>query len=136
MFSLESPRSGDSNEYIQYTIFNIKKRKSPYIIPETQERARNSRGKRAISVRATEVLLYLFIYLNSILFCLLFIYFVISLIYILNKIFHVVRVYIIRKKCWFIHGLEYGEESSPPAKMKALESSYRIFVSYKYKFTE
>ena len=46
---------------------NIKK-KSRLIIPKsetkgfflgTQERVRNSRGKRAISVRATEVLLYL-----------------------------------------------------------------------------
>ena len=26
MFSLESPRRGDSNEYTQYTIFNIKKK--------------------------------------------------------------------------------------------------------------
>ena len=28
MFSLESPHRGDSNDYTQYTIFNIK-RKSP-----------------------------------------------------------------------------------------------------------
>ena len=43
------------------------KKKTPYIIPNlqlrdcfqgTQERVRNSRGKRAISVRAIEVLLY------------------------------------------------------------------------------
>ena len=34
--------------------------------PGTQERVRNSRGKRAISVRATEVLLYiLFVENNS-----------------------------------------------------------------------
>ena len=26
MFSLESPHQGDSNEYTQYTIFNIKKK--------------------------------------------------------------------------------------------------------------
>ena len=26
MFSLESPHRGDSNEYIQYTIFNINKK--------------------------------------------------------------------------------------------------------------
>ena len=26
MFSLESPHGGNSNEYIQYTIFNIKKK--------------------------------------------------------------------------------------------------------------
>ena len=47
--------------------FSIKKRKLHLIIPNlqtrdfflgTQERVRNSRGKRAISVRATEVLLY------------------------------------------------------------------------------
>ena len=27
VFSLESPHQGDSNEYTQYTIFNVKKRK-------------------------------------------------------------------------------------------------------------
>ena len=32
MFSLESPRRGDSNEYTQYTFFNVK-RKSPKITP-------------------------------------------------------------------------------------------------------
>ena len=26
VFSLESPHSGDSNEYTQYTVFNIKKK--------------------------------------------------------------------------------------------------------------
>ena len=26
MFSLESPRRGDSNEYTQYTFFNVKKK--------------------------------------------------------------------------------------------------------------
>ena len=63
MFSLESPHRGDSNEYTQHTIINIK-RKLPEIIPSilisaamgfslgTQERVRNSRGKRAIGVRA------------------------------------------------------------------------------------
>ena len=35
VFSLESPHRGDSNESIQYTIFNIK-RKSPKIIPNLQ----------------------------------------------------------------------------------------------------
>ena len=71
---LESPHRGDSNEYTQYTVFNIYnnipfsiyKRKSAKIIPNLrlfdffhgiQVRVRNSRGKRAISVRATEVLL-------------------------------------------------------------------------------
>ena len=69
-FSLESPYRGDSNEYTQHTIINIK-RKSPEISQNTlmhaaiifllgtQERVRNNRGKRAISVRATEVILYI-----------------------------------------------------------------------------
>ena len=64
VFSLESPHRGDSNKYTQYTIFNIKKKitlnypKSAALFQGTQERVRNSHGKRAISVRATEVLLY------------------------------------------------------------------------------
>ena len=66
MFSLESPHRGDSNEYTQYTIFNIKRKidrnyhksAATGIFLGTQARVRNSRGKRAISVRATEVLLY------------------------------------------------------------------------------
>ena len=65
LFSLESPHRGDSNEYTQYTIFNmIKKNTLNYSKSEAmdffqgaQERVRNSRGKRAISVRAIEVLL-------------------------------------------------------------------------------
>ena len=65
VFSLESPHRGDSNEYTQYTIFNMKKEnilnypKSAAMgfFHGTQERARNSCGKRAIRVRATEVLL-------------------------------------------------------------------------------
>ena len=66
VFSLESPHRGDSNEYTQYTIFK-RNRKSPLIIANlqlwdffqrTQERVRNSRGKRAISVRAAEGLQY------------------------------------------------------------------------------
>ena len=36
MFSLESPRRGDFNENTQYTIFNVKKKKSPSIIPNLQ----------------------------------------------------------------------------------------------------
>ena len=65
MFSLESPHRGDSNEYTQYTIFK-KEKKIALNYPKsaamdfflgTQERVRNSRGKQAISVRATEVLL-------------------------------------------------------------------------------
>ena len=60
--SLESPHRGDSNEDTKYTIFNIKQ-KINLNYPKSagmgfflgsQERVRNSRGKRAISVRATE----------------------------------------------------------------------------------
>ena len=67
VFSLESPHRGDSNEYKQYTftIINIKKITLNYhnfsamgVFQGTQERVRNSDGKRAISVRATEGLLY------------------------------------------------------------------------------
>ena len=68
VFSKESPRKGDSKEYTQYTctIFNVKE-KITLNFPKSaamaffqgiQERVRNSRGKRAISVRAIEVLLY------------------------------------------------------------------------------
>ena len=70
MFSLASPHRGDSDKNTQHTIINIKKRKSE-IIPNTiisaamsffllgtQERVQNSRGKRAISVRAADVQLY------------------------------------------------------------------------------
>ena len=71
MFSLDSPHRGDSNEYTQHAIINIKKKitlnypkynnVSSYGIFSlgTQERVRDSRGKRAIRVRATEVLLYI-----------------------------------------------------------------------------
>ena len=67
VFSLESPHRGDSNEYTQYTIFKIKKENCPkisqicsygFFFQGTQEAVRNSRGKRAISVRAIEGLLY------------------------------------------------------------------------------
>ena len=66
MFSLESPHRGDSNDYTQYTIFNIKM-KIDLIISNlqlwdiflrTQARVRNSHGKQAISVRAIEVVQY------------------------------------------------------------------------------
>ena len=68
VFSLESPHRGEANEYTQYTGFNIKKKiilnypKSAVLgfFQGTQERVRNSRGKRANSVRATEGLLYRF----------------------------------------------------------------------------
>ena len=70
VFSLESPHQGDSNEKTQYTIFTLQKENHPKlslnlqtgnIFQGTQERARNSCGKRATSVRAieVEVLLYL-----------------------------------------------------------------------------
>ena len=67
VFSLEPPHRGDSNENTKYTIFNIKKENHPKLsqictylnfFQGTQERVRNSRGKRAISVRAIEALLY------------------------------------------------------------------------------
>ena len=68
--SLESPYRDDSNEYTHHTVIKIKKKhpKLPNTIISaamgcfclgTQERVRNNRGKRAISVRATEVLLYM-----------------------------------------------------------------------------
>ena len=68
VFSLESPQRGDSNEYTRYTIFNMNKKNTLITLNlqlwdffhGTQERVRSSRGKRAISVRAIEVLLYLF----------------------------------------------------------------------------
>ena len=66
VFSVESPHSGDSNEFTQYTVLNIKKKITlnfsklqprDYFLG-TQERVQNSHGKQAISVQATEVLLY------------------------------------------------------------------------------
>ena len=68
MFSLQSPHRGDAYKYTQYTTSNIK-RKTTLNYPKsaamgfflgTQERVRNSRGKRAISIRATEELLYMY----------------------------------------------------------------------------
>ena len=66
VFSLESPHRGDSYECTQYTIFNMKmkiflnypKSAAKGFFQGTQELVRNSHGKRAISVRAIEVLLY------------------------------------------------------------------------------
>ena len=66
VFSLESPHRGDSNEWTQYTIFNMNKKDTinypksaamGFFFQGTQVRVQNSRGKRAISVRAIEVLL-------------------------------------------------------------------------------
>ena len=67
MFSLESSHRGDSNEFTQYTIFNINKKihlnypKSAAMgfFERTQDQVRNNRGKQAISVRATKGILYL-----------------------------------------------------------------------------
>ena len=59
MFSSESPHRGDSNEYSQYTIFNIKLKitlnfpKSTamgFSLQGTQEQLRNSHGKRFVIV--------------------------------------------------------------------------------------
>ena len=65
VFSFEWPLQGDSNEYTQYTIFNMKKKitlsypKSAAmgVFQGTKEWARNSHGIRAISFWATEALL-------------------------------------------------------------------------------
>ena len=65
MLSLESPHRGDSNEYTQYTIFNITRKidlnyhkpAAKGFFPRAQARVLNSHGKRAISVRAMKVLL-------------------------------------------------------------------------------
>ena len=68
MFTLESPHRGDSSGYTQYAIFQYEKEKHPKLsqicsygifFQGIQERVRKIRGKRAISVRAIEVLLYL-----------------------------------------------------------------------------
>ena len=68
VFTLESPHRGDSNEFTQYTTFQYEKEKHPKLfqicrygifIQGTQDRVRKSRGKRDISVRAIEVLLYI-----------------------------------------------------------------------------
>ena len=74
MFTLESPHRGDSNEYTQYTIFFNMEKKNTLNYPKsatlgfffqgTQERVRKSRGKRAISVRVIEVLLFLLLMLD------------------------------------------------------------------------
>ena len=66
VFTLESPHRGDSNEYTQYTFFNMKtkdtlnyhKSAAMGFFQGTQELVRKSRGKRVSSVRAIKVLLY------------------------------------------------------------------------------
>ena len=62
-FALESPHRGDSNEYIQYTIFNIKKKITPNY-PTFEAIGFCSKGlesefETAVVIRATEVLLYI-----------------------------------------------------------------------------
>ena len=68
MYSLESPHRGNSNEYTQYTIFNMNKKSTlnypksaamGFFFQGTQERVRNNHGKRDIGVQAIEVLLYM-----------------------------------------------------------------------------
>ena len=62
VFLLESPHQGDSNEYTQYISFNIKK-KINLNYPKSAAMgffprgSSNNHGKRAISIRATAVLL-------------------------------------------------------------------------------
>ena len=63
VFALELPQGGNSYEYTQYTIFNMRNKNSinypksaaRFFLQGTQECVRNSRGKR---VRSIEVLLY------------------------------------------------------------------------------
>ena len=71
MFSLESPHRGDSNEYTQYTIFNMNMKKTlnypkfavmGFFSKGLKKEFEKSRGKRAISVRAIEVLLYYYLH--------------------------------------------------------------------------
>ena len=66
MFTLKSPHRGNSYEYTQYAIFNMK-RKIILNYPKStamgffqviQERVRNSRGKRAVGIRVIEVSVY------------------------------------------------------------------------------
>ena len=67
MFSFESPHRRDFNEYIQYSIFKMNTKVTLNYFnlqlwnfsQGTIDRVRNNRGKRAISVRATEGLLYI-----------------------------------------------------------------------------
>ena len=63
VFSLESPHRGGSNEYTQYTIFNIQKKitlnYSRYVALGIVSKGLKTSSKLAISVRATEVLLYI-----------------------------------------------------------------------------
>ena len=73
VISLESPHRGDSNEYTQYTISNMKVKNNfnypksaaiGFFFQGTQERVRNSRGKRAIVI--SSVVLTIFLYLVTV----------------------------------------------------------------------
>ena len=65
LFSLDSPHLGDSKEYTQYTIFNLKKKTIIYYnksaamgsCPRDSRTSSKQAWSRAISVRAIEVLL-------------------------------------------------------------------------------
>ena len=67
VLSLESPHRGNSNEYTIYH-FQYKKISSPKfyqigsveLVPSDSKSSSKQHGKRAISVRVTEVLLYIF----------------------------------------------------------------------------
>ena len=59
VFSLESPHRGDSYEYTKYTIFNIKKKLTLNYPKAAAMGFFQGTQERAISVRATEVLLYI-----------------------------------------------------------------------------
>ena len=51
MFSLESPHRGDSNEYTQYTIFNIKIQKITLIYPKSAAMRFLQRDSRTSSIQ-------------------------------------------------------------------------------------
>ena len=67
MFLLNSLYRGDSNKNTKHSIINFKKQSliipiisaAMGVIPRDSRTVQNSRGKRAISVRATVVLLYI-----------------------------------------------------------------------------
>ena len=73
VFSLKSPQWGNSNEYTQYTIYNIKKKitlnypKSAAMgfFSKGLKNIRNSRGKQVISVHATGGLLWKYTFKGS-----------------------------------------------------------------------
>ena len=67
VFLLESPHRGDSNGYTQYTIFTFKNKNNPKLSLNLQlwdVFQGRVPGKRAINVRATEVLQHI-LYSNN-----------------------------------------------------------------------